>query len=229
VCRSETLSLALTKATCWPFSVRIVPETLAEELLFLAHDIRGKCRLGPAAMDCGVAGALLSELGLAGRLAVDGIVMVAVDDTPVGDPILDELLKEVAASPRTPLEWVTRLCGSGVTERLLTRMAERGEVELDHHRTLGLFGDTWYPVRDIVGLWDAHERVVHTVTTNSAPDERTLALGALVAAAGLGKIIFATSGDWRELCERMRKMTAGDWAAGAVRQAVAAERRSAPV
>jgi hypothetical protein len=206
-----------------------VPETLAEELLLLAHDIRGKCRLGSAAMDCGVAGAMLSELGLAGRLTVDGITLVAVDDMPVGDPILDELLKEAATAPCTPLEWVTSLCGSGRTERFLTRMAERGQVEIDAHRTLGVLRDTWYPVRDIVGLWGAHERVVTAVTSPSMPGRRALALGALVAATGLGKVMFAASGDWRELAERMRAMATGDWAAGAVRQAVAAESKSAPV
>jgi hypothetical protein len=206
-----------------------VPETLAEELLLLAHDIRGKCRLGSAAMDCGVAGAMLAELGMAGRLAVDGITMVALDDTAVGDPILDELLIEAAAAPRTPLEWVTRLCGSGSTERLLTRMAERGQVEIDAHRTLGVLRETWYPVRDIVGLWGAHERVVRAVTMPSEPDRRTVALGALVSATGLGKAIFSASGDWRRLRDRMRTMATGDWAAAAVRQAVAAESKSAPV
>jgi hypothetical protein len=215
--------------TYGPHNVPNVPETLAEELLLLAHDIQGKCRLGSAAMDCGVAGAMMSELGLAGRLTVAGITMVAIDDTPVGDPILDELLKEAATAPRTPLEWVTRLCGSGCTERFLTRMTERGQVEIDTHRTLGVVRDTWYPVRDIVGLWGAHERVVAAVTAPSVPDRRTLALGGLVAATGLGKVMFAASGDWRELSERMRAMTTRDWAAAAVRQAVVAESKSAPV
>lgn len=204
-------------------------ETLAEELLLLAHDIRGKCRVAPAAMDCGVAGALLSELDLAGHLKLDGPVLVSADGPPIGDPILDELLDEIAAARRTPREWVTRLRWSGLTARLLTQLVERGQVEVDRHRNYGLFAEIWYPVRDIIALWEAHQKVVVAATTRATADRRSLALGALAEATGLGKVLFATSGDWRVLGERMRGASTGDWAADAVRRAVAAERRSAAV
>jgi hypothetical protein len=205
-----------------------VSETLAEELLLLAHDIRGKCRIAPAAIDSGVVGALLSELGLAGRLTLDDSVLVTAGAETTGDAVLDELLKTVTDSSRTPREWVDHLSGTGLTERLLTRLVERGQMEIDHHRNYGLFADTWYPVRDIVALWEAHQRVVIAVTTRAAPDLRTVALGAIVTAAGLNKMLFSTAGDWRVLRDRMREMSAGDWAADAVRDAVA-ERRDATV
>ena len=206
-----------------------MPETLVEELLLLAYDIRGKCRIVPTAMDHGVAGALLSELALTGHLKVDGSVLVAVEGPPVGDPILDELRSQIAVSSRTPQEWVAHLSGPELTERLLTRMVERGQVEIDRHRHYGLFAETWYPVRDIVGLWEAHQRVVDAATAPVTPDRRTLALGAIAEAAGLGKVLFATSGEWRALCARVRALSSDDWAAEAVRQAVATEHRSAPV
>jgi Golgi phosphoprotein 3 (GPP34) len=206
-----------------------VPETLAAELLLLAHDIRGKCRIAPAAIDCGVAGALLSELRLAGRLTLNGSVLVAAGGPPTGDPILDDLLTEIAATSRTPREWVTRLRGTGLTERLLARLVDSGQVEVDRHRNYGLFAETWYPVRDIVALWEAHQRVVIAATTPAGPDPRTLALGAVATAAGLAKVLFATSGDWRALAARVREKTADDWAADAVHQAVTAERRNATV
>jgi hypothetical protein len=218
-----------TEPTSGALNVPNVPETLAAELLLLAHDIRGKCRIAPAAMDCGVAGALLSELHLTGRLTVDGSVLVPVGGPPTGDPILDELLEEIAASSRTPREWVTHLSRTGLTERLLTQLVESGQVEIDHHRNYGLFPETWYPVRDIVMLWEAHQRVVIAATTPVGPDRRTLALGALAAAAGLAKVLLATSGDWRVLGTHIREKTAGDWAAEAVRQAVVDERRNATV
>jgi hypothetical protein len=206
-----------------------VPETLAVELLLLAHDIRGKCRIAPAAIDCGVAAALLSELRLAGRLTLDGSVLVATGGPAIDDPILDELLAEVAATSRTPREWVTHLRDTGLTERLLAQMVKSGQVEVDHHRNYGLFAETWYPVGDIVALWEAHQRVVVAATTPAGPDPRTLALSAIATAAGMAKVLFATSGDWRALAARVREKTADDWAAEAVHQLVAAERRNATV
>ncbi|WP_345431161.1 GOLPH3/VPS74 family protein [Actinoallomurus vinaceus] len=204
-------------------------ETLAEELLLLAYDLRGKCRMGPVELDCGVGGAMLSDLRLAGRLRLSGTALAVDDPEPVGDPVLDALLTDIAASPRsrTPQEWVTRLRATDHQQRLLARLADRGQVAVDRHRTLGVFVETRYPVRDIVGLWEAQQRVVAAVTTGAAPtDARTFALGALVAASGLGKAVFATSGNWRILRDRMREMTAGDWVADAVRRALSVEHRS---
>ncbi|GLY71885.1 GOLPH3/VPS74 family protein [Actinoallomurus iriomotensis] len=209
-----------------------MPETLAEELLLLAHDIRGKCRIAPTAMDCGVVGGLLSELALTGRVTVDeagGSVLVPSGGPPTGDPVLDELLDAIADTPRTALAWVTRLRGTGLTDRLLKRMVDAGQVEVDQHRNYGLFPETWYPVRDIVSLWEAHQRVVDAATASVTPDARTLALGALAAAAGLAKVLLATSGDWRVLGTRIRERTADDWAADAVRRAVLPEHRGATV
>ncbi len=201
-----------------------VAETLAEELLLLAHDIRGKCRIAPVELDCGVGGALLSELRLAGRLGVTNSTVTVTDDAPVGDPLLDELLADLAAASRTPREWVTHLRRSGYGERLLARMADQGRIEIDPRRTLGVFTETRYPVRDIVALWEAQQRVVSAVTSEGEPGPRTLALGAVASAAGLAKPLFYTAGNWRELRARMRAMTEGDWAAEAVRDVLAADR-----
>lgn len=208
-------------------------ETLAEELLLLAYDVRGKCRIGPAELDCGVGGALLSELNLAGRLKLDGTLLAAAGGAPSGDPILDGLFEEIETAPRrrTPGEWVTRMRATDFRDRLLARMAERGRIEADRHRA---FARTRYPVRDIVGLWEAQQRVVAAVTTGhtGAPchsGPRTLALGGLVVASGLSRALFATSGNWRAHRARMREMTRGDWAAEAVREAIAADGRRGPV
>jgi Golgi phosphoprotein 3 (GPP34) len=212
--------------------VRNVPETLAEELLLLAYDLRGKCRIGPVELDCGVGGAMLSELRIAGRLRLDGTALAVADAEPVGEPILAGLLAEIAASPRsrTPQEWITRLRATDHQQRLLARLADRGQVAVDRHRlhrTLGVFVETRYPVRDIVGLWEAQQRVVAAVTTAAPADARTLALGALVATAGLGKAVFSTSGNWRTLRDRMRALTEDDWIAEAVRRALAVEFKTA--
>jgi hypothetical protein len=47
--------LPFTETTYGALNVANVPETLAEELLLLAHDIRGRCRLDPVELACGVA------------------------------------------------------------------------------------------------------------------------------------------------------------------------------
>jgi hypothetical protein len=127
---------------------------------------------------------------------------------------------------------VTRLRATDHQQRLLARLADHGQVGVDRHRlhrTLGVFVETRYPVRDIVGLWEAQQRVVAAVTTSEPADVRTLALGALVTAVGLSKAVFATSGNWRALRDRMRAMTEGDRIADAVRRSLAVELGSVSV
>lgn len=212
-------------------TVRNVADTLAEELLLLAYDLRGKRRTGPVELDCGVGGALLADLRLGGLIRLDGAAVVATGTGAHGDAVLDDLLASIATSPRrrTPKEWVTRLRAIGYQERLLARLAERGQVTVDRHRTLGVITDTRYPVRDIVGLWEAQQRVVAAVATGANAGPRTLALAAMVAACGLSKAVFATSGNWRELRARVRDMTGDDRVAGAVRDALAVEVRGVTV
>lgn len=221
----------LTETSLTPLTVRSVPDTLAEELLFLAYDLRGKRRIEPVELDCGVGGALLAELRLGGLISLDGEAVVVTGTDEDGDPVLDDLRTSIAASPRhrTAKEWVTRLRATGHQERLLARMVERGQVTTDRHRTLGVFSGTRYPVRDIVGLWEAQQRVVAAVTTGAPADPRTLALAALVVACGMSKAVFATSGNWRDLRARVREMTGDDWAADAVRRALAVEIRGVTV
>jgi hypothetical protein len=165
-----------------------------------------------------------------GRLTLENGVVTVADGTPHPDLVLDQVLADVNSSTgRGPREWVTRMRGPELGELLLTRMAERGQVDVGQYRTLGVFAETRYPVRDIVALWEAHQRVVDAVTTDPAPKPRTLALGAIVTAAGLGKALLSTSGNWRALRARMRAMTKGDWAAEAVHDALTGERRGASV
>ena len=85
--------------------------TLPERLLLLSLDDDGQPRDPRSALSYALAGAALTELLLAGRLAHrDGRLQV-VSPTPTGDPVLDEVLGQVEAQPkpRKLSWWVSRL------------------------------------------------------------------------------------------------------------------------
>ena len=68
---------------------------LAEELLVLAlDDSNGKVHSSAAAsLEFGLAGAILMDLGLAGKLSFEQERLEVVDAAPVGDSILDHTEK----------------------------------------------------------------------------------------------------------------------------------------
>ena len=100
---------------------------LAEELLLLAYDDEtGKASGSRIGLDLGMAAAVLVELALAGRIAMDGIMIVCRDATPVGEPIADAVLAKVAQdSPHTAASWVQRL-RHRLRDRVLEDLCARG-------------------------------------------------------------------------------------------------------
>jgi Golgi phosphoprotein 3 (GPP34). len=156
---------------------------LAEELLLLGYDDRSGRALGSRiALDLGMAAAVLVELALAGRVALSDGSIVVTNQTPTGDVIADDVLAKIANdTPHTPASWLQRL-RHGLRDRILDDLCARGvvrdvaETRLDHihvHR---------YPVLDPSVEAEVRARLVDALTGERAPDERTAALAAVMAA-----------------------------------------------
>ena len=71
---------------------------LAEELFLVALDDEEGWITAPAqnALRFGLAAALLADLALLGKVAVEDRRVTPLDPTPVGDDLLDETLKRLA-------------------------------------------------------------------------------------------------------------------------------------
>lgn len=105
----------------------------------------------------GLAGALLADLSMAGRLDLDEQEKVVVDPTPTGDTLLDTLAAIIVASDTRLLmeQWFSILMRESVWNHTATRMAlvrrmkdrlvARSILERTERRALGVFtvkGDT---------------------------------------------------------------------------------------
>jgi Golgi phosphoprotein 3 (GPP34) len=121
--------------------------TLAEELLLIAYDdVTGRAKQGGSIeLDCGVAGAVLQELNLAGRIDVVGGLVTVLDPTPVGDPDSDAALERIAgeAKGRKPDWWVSRL-RFGMRNRMLARLVDSGVLRMERRGVLWLFSARRY-------------------------------------------------------------------------------------
>jgi hypothetical protein len=156
---------------------------LADELLLLAYDDEtGRPSVSRIALDLGMAAAVLIDLVLRGRLAVDDGVVRVADPSPTGDPIADEVLTRIGAdSPHPAASWLQRL-RHGLRDRVLTSLCERGVVRDQDETALEFIQLHRYPTVDRSVEKETRTRLGTALTGAELPDEGTAALATLVAA-----------------------------------------------
>lgn len=193
---------------------------LPDELLLLALDDDRGTRAHANELEPGLAGAVLLDLALRGRLDVVDKTVRAIDATSTGDAVLDHALAAIADAPklRAPKWWVTHL-QKGVREQVADRLVASGALRRDEQRLLWIFPVTRLPAGDPGPESAVRARLDGAVLQDVTPDDRTAALAALVHATNLRSTVFPGV-DRRAVKERLAELAEGQWAAEAVRRAV---------
>src|SRR5690348_16212113 len=196
---------------------------IAEDLLLLLYDDRtGKPITGSPGLDFALAGAVLIELTLQQKLDVTAKGRLQVlDGAPTGDPILDERLSYIVNRPgKKPKDQIKPL-SKHLRDQLLTRLAQKGVLEADQGKLLGLFPVTRWPAKDARHELEVRTQLESVLTNGLAPDQRTAALIALLSALNVVPKVITDAVDKRELKQRAKEIADSDWAAAAVKKAVA--------
>ncbi|MFE9956228.1 GPP34 family phosphoprotein [Micromonospora sp. NPDC005299] len=195
---------------------------LTDELVLLAHDDAGTNRLGRPHLDYGVAGAVLLELALAGRVEVTDGRLAVTNPAPTGVPLLDHALATVAGDrPRKPKDWIGKLA-KGLPDRVLDGLVDAGVLRREADRVLWVFPRTRYPSptgTEPAVETAARQRMLAALAADGPVDARTAALLTLTRAIGLDRTLF------RELPRervkaRLTEIAAGDWASAATKKAI---------
>lgn len=202
---------------------------IAEDLLLLLLDDDKGTLAHSDKIQPVLGGALLIELALAERIEVadkthswSTAKVAVIDGAPVDDPLLLAAIDTITEKPRGAQDLVVRL-GKGTKEKLLQRLEERGLVHPVKRTVLGLFPRTTWPAAD-----RAHEDAVRNLiqgplVNGTSADARTSALISLLAAIGHAhKVVERGDVPARDIKARAKVISEGDWAAKAVKDAVAA-------
>src|SRR5262245_36637605 len=128
---------------------------IAEDLLLLLTDDDSGKVPSAAAVDLGLAGALVADLDLAGRVrstAGDHPLkkdrLEIRDSSPVGDALLDSALSKIASvAGRRPYKAVEALT-KGTRRSLYERLAERGLVRQHESKVFGITLRTTWPAAE---------------------------------------------------------------------------------
>ena len=149
---------------------------IAEELLLLAHD---DLRTGPSVFDDApyrLAGALLVELVIAGRVALpptagDEGPVVVLDRAPTGRRELDDVLDVAASAPRRATELVDVLARR-VERPLLDGLVAHGLLRREDRAVWGVLRSTRWRTVDGPAVGGSATRPAITSSTSSAPASR---------------------------------------------------------
>lgn len=171
--------------------------TFVEEilLLLLDDDTGAMKRVAPNVMELLIAGAILMDLALRGRLDCDLQRLVVVDSTPVGEEILDGPLAEIAeaADEADARTWVVRLSARGkqVQEAALARLVERGILRVEDRSFLWVFGSRRYPMIDDREEREVKLRILDVLLSDRIPAPRDVALICLADASNAFQVILS--------------------------------------
>ncbi len=201
---------------------------IAEDLLLLLlDDESGKVSPWDSA-ELGLGGAILAELAISGAVTVDETASrwrspkVRVTGPAPQDRVLADAVDLVAEKDRHAHDLVTRL-GKGKVDTLGARLSDQGMLERREDRMLGVLPRTRWPVVDTTHKVVVTRQLSSVLMQGTTPDART---GALVAVlVGIERVhkVFDHSGlSKREVKQRAKAVTEGEWAASTVRAAVRA-------
>ena len=206
-----------------------IPIRLSEELILLMLNERsGYLEMVPGwNFSCVMAGAVIADLALAGRVDTDLQVLYVTDPTPTRDHLLDPTLKEISESKELfeAQYWIER--NAARSEEIVTvtleRLEERGILE---YRS----GGFWMLSRDVSrsGSYstsdnkirqEARARVVDAILTDVIPDPHDAILVALMHTCDGFKLVLSPE-DYEEKLNRIEIIAKLDLVGRSVAEAV---------
>jgi Golgi phosphoprotein 3 len=169
--------------------------SMPEELLLLMLDDetgRLQERAAPSG-DYAIAGAVLAELALAGRIDTDTSRLWVTDPTPTGDALQDRALAQVAEAKeaRDSRHWIETLGADAEEYRdlLFTRLVAKGVLRRVEGRFLWVFPERRYPAVSGKEEREVKARLLGVLFNNEIPEPRDALLIGLCRAAGLFSLI----------------------------------------
>lgn len=172
------------------------PLTFTEEIVLLGLDDRSGAPLPlpVTAMAYGLAGAVLADLAVAGKIDTDDKRLIVLDAKPTGDTLLDPWLALLAAekSPHPVAHWLSVLADRQpeIEQPALARLITRGILKREDKKILWVIGLRRYPTVDGHERTEVRTRLAQLILGDDIPDPRDAILISLLSGCRLTDKIF---------------------------------------
>jgi hypothetical protein len=198
--------------------------TLADEIVVLMlGDDTGAIK--PTRIDSAniaIAGGILMELSLLGRIDTDLTSLFIVDPEPIGDQLLDQAVREIAAAPekRSSGWWIERfgLHKGDLSRGILGRLVKAGILRVEDRQYLWMFSRRAYPQNSGREEREAKARLMSVIFDDVIPNPRDTLLLSLADSAGVLADIL-TSEEMRKASKRIAQVIALEEIGRSVRMA----------
>ena len=202
--------------------------SVEELVLLLIDEKRGDLVPTPDwTLACTLAGAILMDLSLEGRIDTDPERLVVLDGTPIGDSLLDPVLAEITGSTETHAArfWVERIAARGdeIRDRALTHLTEQAILDVQEEGFLSILPSTAharrYPSQKQEMREDVRLRVMRVLFNHDVPDPKDVVIISLAAACGAFERLLSPS-ELQEVSERLALVSRMDLIGRAVLEAI---------
>lgn len=167
-----------------------------------------------------LSGAILADLILRGRVAVENGQVRILNAAATGDDVLDEALVALKSSNKTKLSyWVRKVMADHQRDRIVQRLVDLQVLDRVEKVVLGLFSYRRYPAHDGTPENEIRSRLRAAVTGSAPADDRTVALLSLADACGLTKT-FLDKTERQQRKPRIEELVDGEPVGEAVRGAI---------
>ncbi|MFZ6028873.1 MAG: GOLPH3/VPS74 family protein [Chloroflexota bacterium] len=168
--------------------------TLYEEFFLISIDDYTGMVASRAAetLHYGLAGAMLSELALEGKLSIEDERVIVLNDTPLGDEKLDAMLATLAASPkqRKATRWINELSERKLIRQVADGLAAKGILTIEKKRYLWVIPYDAYPQQDASAKYWVKHYLRAIVLGGEKPEPGVVALLSLLKACRLLNLVF---------------------------------------
>ena len=203
--------------------------SLTEELILLMLDEQsGYLEMVPGwDFACVMAGAVIADLALEGRIDTDLESLYLTDATPTGDELLDPTLLDISESEQTSSTqyWIERNTARSeeIVSRTLDRLVEKGVLDYGTggfwtlSRAVSRSGT--YPSADGSTRREAKTRILSTILNDEIPGPRDAILIGLMHTCNWFKLILSEE-DYQDSLERIDTLSKLDLVGRTVSEAV---------
>ena len=170
--------------------------TFTEEIVLLALDDKSgaQLHLPVTALGYGLAGAVLADLAVAGKIDTDPERVTVLDPSPTGDPLLDPWLALISAetTARSVAYWLSVLSDrqKEIEQPALDRLMTRGILRREDKKILWVIGLRRYPTVDGHERTEVRTRLGQLILGEDLPDPRDAILISLLRGCRLTDHIF---------------------------------------
>lgn len=185
---------------------------LIEDFLLISlDDEKGRFILDTTYVDNGVAGAVMLELALNGKIELRDNRIHLINSDPLGNLILDQAMQAInnEKKDRKVSFWIGALNAnaSDIKHVTLKNLTEKGIISKQEGKTLWVFSYNKYPTKDALPENEVRSRLNNIVLDKMEPTPKCLMLLNLIDVCELSDEVFRTKEVRKAAKNKIRELT----------------------